>query len=151
MLWRLGAAVALCVALVACTPGEDKGRVIAGLNDDGVLVAILGVCDDDMLVEMTVYVLTETSTAGVRPHEPVVARHEHGTVGMRVELRADEAPPGWSSDLWSLPDHGTIEVYVDTRRDLTGQVLQRLDTAKVDLAAVGPLPEDATELATEEC
>jgi hypothetical protein len=99
MLWRLGAVVSLCVALVACTPGEYKGRVIAGL-DDGVL---------------------------------------------------DEVPQGWSSDEWSLPDHDTVEVSVDTRGGATGQVRQHLDAARIDLAAVPPLPDDAREQATEDC
>jgi hypothetical protein len=145
MLWRLGAVVSLCVALVACTPGEYKGRVIAGRNDDGVLVAVLGVCDDDVLVTMNVYSTGEASISYVE------ARHEHGTVGMRVELRADEVPRGWSSDEWSLPAHDTVEVSVDTRGGATGQVRQHLDAARVDLAAVPPLPDDATEQATEDC
>jgi hypothetical protein len=150
MLWRLGVVVSLCVALAACTPGEFKGQVIVGRNDEGVLVAVLGVCDDDMLVTMTVYVLGQTAT-GVHYREPVEARHEHGSIGMRAELRADEPPQGWSSDRWSLPDHGTIEVDVDTRRGLTGRIRQHLDTATVDLDAVPPLPDDATEEATDDC
>jgi hypothetical protein len=150
MLWRLGAVVSLCVALAACTPGEYKGRVIAGLDDDGVLVVMLGVCEDDVEVEMSVYLLGQTAT-GVPVWEPVTARHEHGTRGMRAELRADGVPQGWSSDRWALPDRGTIEVNVVARASTTGKEDQYLDAAQVDLSAVPPLPGDATEQATEDC
>lgn len=149
MLRRLGLVVLLCVALAACTPGEHKGRVIAGLDDEGALVAVLGVCDPGTFVELHVNVPDPSETYGIR----TVARAEldGATEGMRVVLPRDQAPDGWSSELWSLPDQGTISISADTEAPGGGQQVQILELTEVNLAAVPPLPEDAEEKATEDC
>lgn len=139
----------LCVASAACTPGEHKGRVIAGLDEGGALVAVLGVCDPGTFVELRVTVPDPSQTYGIRA--VATAELDGATEGMRVVLPRAQAPDGWSSELWSLPDQGTISVSAATEEAGGGQPVQYLELTEVDLTAVPPLPADAEERATEDC
>ncbi|HEX6360500.1 hypothetical protein [Actinophytocola sp.] len=150
MLLRLGAVALLCAALTGCTPGEYKGRVIAGLDDNGALVAVLGVCDENIHAKMTIYTVREKRSDDQGLDRVAEAERDDASVGMRVELRPDEAPDAWTSDLWSIPDHGTIRVGVQTLSS-RGQQHQILEGAEIDLATAPSLPDDATKLATEDC
>jgi hypothetical protein len=149
MLWRLGAVALLCAALVACAPALG-GRVVAGLDDDGHLVAMLGVCDEGKHVELIVY--TPLGTVPNSPHGNTFgeAERDDSTVGMRVELRPDQAPDGWSSTYWALPDHGTVDVFFKTVQD-DGVSHTESESSTIDLAAAPPLPDDAKELALDIC
>jgi hypothetical protein len=55
MVGKLGIVVLCLAALTACTPGVYEGRVIAGLDENGALVAVLGTCDDDEVVELNIF------------------------------------------------------------------------------------------------
>jgi hypothetical protein len=147
--------VLLCVALaIMCSSGdgvEHKGQVIAGRDDDGVLVALLGVCNAGVHVTMDISVYVpapDPKAASGDLFTVATAERDAATVGMLVELRNDRPPKGWSSDSWSLPDEGTFFVTVTTDRD--GSPVQVLD-ATVNLAEVPPFPANAEELAIEEC
>lgn len=150
MLRKLGVVVLLlCMALTACTPGEYKGRVIAGLDDEGALVAVLGVCEPGTLVKLSVSVPDPSATYGIRT--VATAELDGATEGMRVVLPRDQAPAGWSSDGWTLPERGTISISADTEESGGGQMVQSLELTEIDLAAVPPLPNDAQEKATDDC
>ncbi len=152
MLRKLGLVAVLCLVLAACTPKRElKGSVIVGLDDDGALVAVLGVCNQGWNVTLTVNAVTEPSTSAEVRNFVAEAELEKSTVGMRVVLRADQAPDGWSSQLWSLPDQGVVRVTVRARKDTGLAVIQSPDHADVDLAAVPPLPEDAEKESTQDC
>lgn len=149
MLRKLGLVVLLCMGLAACTPGEHKGRVIVGLDDKGELVAVLGVCDPGTYVKLRVTVPDPSETYGLRA--VAVAELDGATEGMRVPLSRDQAPDGWSSEMWSLPELGTISISAKTEKAGGGQAVQYLDGMDVDLADVPPLPKNAEKGATEEC
>jgi hypothetical protein len=149
MLRRLGLVALLCLASAACTPGAYKGRVIAGLDDEGALVAVLGVCDPGTLVKLRVNVPDPDQTHDTRT--VAEAELDGATEGMRVVLLRDEAPDGWSSDMWSLPEQGIILVRAATEQAGGGQPVQYLDDTEINLAAVPPLPGDAEDRAVEDC
>jgi hypothetical protein len=101
MLRTLGVVVLVCIAVAACTPGEHKGRVIAGLDDEGTLAAVLGACDPGTLVTLRVTVPDPSQTYGIRA--VATAELDGAAEGVRVVLPRDQAPAGWSSDGWTLP------------------------------------------------
>lgn len=159
MVSRLGA-VALCfMALTACVPWKVQGRVIVGLDDAGALVAVLGACVEHDRVELSIYETLPkdseipSASRGLPRTSPSFAdaRHENSTTPMRIELRRDRAPEGWSSRRWQLPDTGQITISAVTWDGQRGSMRQRLVGVDVDLAAVPALPADADQQAVSDC
>ncbi|WP_186762885.1 hypothetical protein [Lentzea tibetensis] len=139
---RLGAVLAGCLALSACSPGSD-GKVIVGKGENGDVVAVLGICATDRSVHLQVAGPVGAAGPG---HDEQLLVNEHafvsGDVGRIV--------------LEELPGRGTVRVGASVKvakvRGSDGELIDHhMQPVVLDLATVPDLPPDVDEVARSYC